>query len=392
MHSHPSHWLKASSASCHLIPSMHGHVVVWSPSSSSFSTSSSSPSSTSSWFLPWCLTRFPWKIPCATPASGAWSAWTMSQPRHNFTKHDHTQSFSTKHNLRFVLRKRYAWRRKMSHTTKYLNPRRCRVLYLKRIRKVNNRINPIQKRENPSTTKANRPVTEKLVAVTSTIVSQAYRIPQSNNMTRIAKKQSKSWFSSSRITQTRILSCRTWRRLQKFTSSAKSRRSWSATWAIRRSFELCETPSKIQCANWFYIGKLALKTAHVVNSWSLRKGLDSWTWKDLMSCQFLVTSSKKNPTHGARHLCGSKCTLKQRTCYWKPAKTRMVIAKLFWKRWNEDDNYRKSFFIQATVMRSVQEDSIQPNMTQLHRKIIPLLWQKKKEIKTRNPGKFSVNR
>ena len=32
--------------------------------------------------LPWCLTRIPWKIPCATSASGAWSAWTMSHPTH----------------------------------------------------------------------------------------------------------------------------------------------------------------------------------------------------------------------------------------------------------------------------------------------------------------------
>ena len=24
--------------------------------------------------------RSPWKIPCATPASGAWSLWTMSHP------------------------------------------------------------------------------------------------------------------------------------------------------------------------------------------------------------------------------------------------------------------------------------------------------------------------
>ena len=64
-------------------------------------------------------------------------------------------------------------------------------------------------------------VTVKLVAATSTIVSQAYHIPLSNNRTRIAKKKSKSWFSSSRITRTRILSCRTWRRLKKFTSSAK---------------------------------------------------------------------------------------------------------------------------------------------------------------------------
>ena len=51
----------------------------WVFSSSCLSTSSLSPS-TSSWFLPWCLTRIPWKIPCATPASGAWSAWTMSHP------------------------------------------------------------------------------------------------------------------------------------------------------------------------------------------------------------------------------------------------------------------------------------------------------------------------
>ena len=73
-------WLKASSVSFHLIPSMHVHVVVWAFSSSCLSTSSSSLSSTSSWFLPWCLTRIPWKIPCATPPSGAWSAWTMSHP------------------------------------------------------------------------------------------------------------------------------------------------------------------------------------------------------------------------------------------------------------------------------------------------------------------------
>ena len=52
----------------------------WVFSSPRLSTSSSSLSSTSSWILPWCLTRIPWKIPCATPASGAWLAWTMSHP------------------------------------------------------------------------------------------------------------------------------------------------------------------------------------------------------------------------------------------------------------------------------------------------------------------------
>ena len=42
------------------------------------STSSSSSSSSSSWCPPWCLMRSPWKIPCATPASGAWSLWTVN--------------------------------------------------------------------------------------------------------------------------------------------------------------------------------------------------------------------------------------------------------------------------------------------------------------------------
>ena len=44
-----------------------------------FFTSCSSPF-TSSWFLPWCLMRTPWMTPCATPPSGAMSAWTMSHP------------------------------------------------------------------------------------------------------------------------------------------------------------------------------------------------------------------------------------------------------------------------------------------------------------------------
>ena len=78
----PSHVAQVSSV-CHSISSMHAHLclVAWVLSSSScLSTLFSSPSSTSSWILPWCLTRIPWKIPCATPASGGWSAWTLSHP------------------------------------------------------------------------------------------------------------------------------------------------------------------------------------------------------------------------------------------------------------------------------------------------------------------------
>ena len=72
-------WLKSRPV-CH--PCM--RTCVWLLECSLFtrlSTSSSSSSSTSSWCPPWCLMRSPWKIPCATPASGAWSLWTMSHPK-----------------------------------------------------------------------------------------------------------------------------------------------------------------------------------------------------------------------------------------------------------------------------------------------------------------------
>ena len=153
-----------------------------------------------------------------------------------FIKHDHMQSFSTTHCLRFVLRKRYAWRLRRSCTTKYTNLQGCLELYWSRIRKVDNKINLIKKQEHPQTTKAHRTeVTGKPLAAKLTIEYQAYFILQSNNRTRIAKKRSNSWFSRSRITRTRSLSCRTWIRRGKLTGSAKSRKSWSPTWAMPRS-------------------------------------------------------------------------------------------------------------------------------------------------------------
>ena len=72
----------SSLALCVSFPSMviGMRTCSWVSSSLCLSTSSSSLSSTFSWILPWCLTRIPWKIPCATPASGAWSLWTVSHP------------------------------------------------------------------------------------------------------------------------------------------------------------------------------------------------------------------------------------------------------------------------------------------------------------------------
>ena len=126
----------------------------------------------------------------------------------SFIKHVHTQSFSTTFYLRFVLRKRYAWRLRRSYTTNYISLQGCLVLNWSRIRKVGNRINLIKRQEHPQTTKAYREVVENPTAAASITEYQACLILQSNNRRRIAKKQSNSWFSSSRITRTRSLSCR----------------------------------------------------------------------------------------------------------------------------------------------------------------------------------------
>ena len=66
----------------------------------------------------------------------------------------HTQSFSTTHCLRFVLRKQYAWRLEMKYTKKYIFLQGCLELYWNRIRQVDSRINLIKKQEDPLTTKA----------------------------------------------------------------------------------------------------------------------------------------------------------------------------------------------------------------------------------------------
>ena len=39
--------------------------------------------------------RSPWKIPCATPAWGAWSLWTMSHPSENRLHHQFHRSVKT---------------------------------------------------------------------------------------------------------------------------------------------------------------------------------------------------------------------------------------------------------------------------------------------------------
>ena len=62
--------------------SMHAHlcVVLWASLLTRLSTSSSCSPSSSTWCPTRRLTSSPSKIPCATPAWGAWSLWTMSHP------------------------------------------------------------------------------------------------------------------------------------------------------------------------------------------------------------------------------------------------------------------------------------------------------------------------
>ena len=87
----------------------------------------------------------------------------------NVIKHDHTQSFSTTHCLRFMLRKRYAWWPRRSFSKKFSNLHGCHEFFWSRIHKVGKRIDLIKKQENPQTTKAHRKeVTVKLVAATLT--------------------------------------------------------------------------------------------------------------------------------------------------------------------------------------------------------------------------------
>ena len=75
--------------------------------------------------------------------------------------------------------------------------------------------------------------------------------------TRIAEKQSNSWFSSSRITRTRILSYWVWNRPKRKMRSARNRRSLTPTWATRRTSSFAKPlprQNAPNCALYWQIG------------------------------------------------------------------------------------------------------------------------------------------
>ena len=106
-------------------------------------------------------------------------------------QHDHTQSPSTTHCLRFVLRKQHAWRLEKSYTSKNASLQDSLALYWTRIREVDSRINLVKNQEISQTTKAHPAVAAKIEATTSTIRYETYFNLPSNNRTWIAEKRFK---------------------------------------------------------------------------------------------------------------------------------------------------------------------------------------------------------
>ena len=147
--------------------------------------------------------------------------------------------------------------------------------------------------------------------VASTKEYQACLIPQSNNRTRIAEKQSKSWFSSSRITRTMSSSCRTWIRPKR---SAKGRRSWSPTWATRRSSSFAKPLPRNNapdCALYCEIGIVycscgrSLKPSQGTKHFD-KKNYDAWSIPGYVIRKNLTRGAKHGASEGQRMYCKAK--------------------------------------------------------------------------------------
>ena len=129
---------------------------------------------------------------------------------------------------------------------------------------------------------------EKPGATTLTTEYPAYPFVQSNSRTQLAKTKSKGWFSSSRGTRTKNLSCKTWTRRRWSICSAKSRRSWSPTWTTLRSSNFAKHLPKSNAPIAIPTEKSALCIAVVEEIWrifaetkrvrkeQLRRLINSW--------------------------------------------------------------------------------------------------------------------
>ena len=146
-------------------------------------------------------------------------------------------------------------------------------------------------------------------------------------------------------------------------------------------FELCGTSSKIQCPD------CALSAAHAASACSLQKGFDSWTRQDTTSCEFPATSRLRYQKRilpmvpDMDHLCG-RCTTKHMICWGKPASTKVVFTKPFWK----DGTMMTSTVSLCQILGGMRNGSF--NVMKSHWKIIPTWPHGKKEVGTRYHGTF----
>ena len=156
-------------------------------------------------------------------------------------KHDPTESSFTTHCLRCASRRWWSGSQEKNCTVKHISLLLYRKeLYWNQACSVDARTQQAMTREHPSTVLAS---TKKIVTVERTTKVDAVKLTSgskdcpnwpSKSKIKPARKQSKSWFISSR----RILEKRckpTWSKITRSTHSAKSRRTWSAAWETRSS-------------------------------------------------------------------------------------------------------------------------------------------------------------
>ena len=153
----------------------------------------------------------------------------------NSIKHGHMQSFSTTHNLRLVLRKRYVWKHRTSSTKRFAWLQECHELYPNRTRNTVNKIHKAKKQDHLGTHQAIRRVAGKPVAKSWITEFLEYLFLQSSSRIQHVKTRSRSWSRSSRTTSSRNPSFRTLARRRRSTSSAKNRRNLSPTWTTLNS-------------------------------------------------------------------------------------------------------------------------------------------------------------
>ena len=229
----------------------------------------------------------------------------------NFTKHGHMQSFSTTHNLRLALRKRYVWKHRRSSTKRFARLQDCHGLYSSWTRNVVNKIYEAETQDHLGAHQAIRRVTRKPGTASLTSEFLAYHFRQSNSRVQHVKTRSRSW-------SRRNPSFRTWARRRRSTSSVKNRRNWSPTWTTQRS-------SNLQCPECNTYWKSEKSIAVVENMKSSQRPTEvEQNNYDVTSIPGYVI--KNNSSRGAKHgrtFWTTKMYTRRNRCWKRPKRTEL---------------------------------------------------------------------